>query len=166
MKCPRTGKQLEPVVVDGIEIDLSLGCGGVWFDRFELDKFDEIHEKAGAVLIEHMQQFHKPLLNPGVRLKCPKDPDVVMMRRYYSPKQQIEIDECPQCGGVWLDAEELSEIRALFPTQDQLQQVNDKFVKDVMSSSEVQAFEAEAKELPDKLNKIANVLWSIIRLAR
>lgn len=163
MKCPRTGKQLKSVVVDGIEIELSMGCGGVWLDQFELNKFDEIHESAGEVLVEHMQSYHKPLTDLDARLKCPKDTDVVMMRRYYSGKQQIEIDECPQCGGIWLDSEELSGIRDLFPTQDHLKNANKIFVEKVMASPEVKAFEAEAQELPDKLNNVANILWSIIR---
>ena len=164
MKCPRTGKELKPVVIDGIEIDLSMGCGGVWFDQFELNKFDEVHESAGKVLTEHMRAYHKPLDDIESRLKCPKDTDVVMMRRFYSGKLQIEIDECPQCGGIWLDAEELSGIRDLFPTQDHLEYANNKFVEQVMSSSEVKVLEAENQELPNKLNKISNVLWSILRL--
>jgi Zn-finger nucleic acid-binding protein len=43
---------------------------------------------------------------------CPRDTDVVMMRRRFSAGQPVMIDECPACGGVWLDADELSAIRA------------------------------------------------------
>lgn len=164
MKCPRTGKELKPVIVDGIEIDLSMGCGGAWFDQFELDKFDEVHESAGKILIEHMQTYHKPLTDPDSRLNCPIDTDVVMMRRFYSGKLQIEIDECPQCGGIWLDAEELSGIRNLFPTQAHLTNANKLFVEEVMASPEVKAIEAESQDLPNKLNKVKNVLWSVLRM--
>jgi Zn-finger nucleic acid-binding protein len=163
MKCPRTGEKLKPVTISGVEIDLSLGCGGVWFDKFELEKFDEVHEDAGEILVEHIQNFSMPLLDPSIRLKCPKDPDVVMMRRYYSPKHQIEIDECPQCGGIWLDTEELSGIRDLFPTQNDLKKEGEKFIDNIMESKEVKAFEKESKELSTKLNNIKNILWSIIR---
>jgi hypothetical protein len=40
-------------------------------------------------------------------MKCPicKDPDLVMTER-----QNIEIDYCPQCRGVWLDRGELDKI--------------------------------------------------------
>jgi len=82
-----------------------------------------------VLLIEHMKKFHMPLSDAGARLKCPKDLDVVMMRCYYSSKQQIEIDECPQCGGIWLDAEELSGIRDLFPTQDDLKKIKKNLSK-------------------------------------
>ena len=34
-----------------------------------------------------------------------------MLRRPYGARVPVEIDECPQCGGVWLDADELASIR-------------------------------------------------------
>lgn len=166
MKCPRTGKELKPVKINNIEVDLSTGCGGVWFDNFELQKFDEIHEVAGTMLIKHMANYHKPLTDESARLNCPKDTDVVMMRRFYSPKHQIEIDECPQCGGIWLDAEELSGIRDLFPTQKDLKIEGQQFVKNIMNSPEVKTLEKESLELPKKLNNISNVLWSILRFGQ
>ena len=149
--------------IGDVEIDLSTGCGGVWFDQHELEKFDEVHEAAGTLLIEHMQQYHRPLEDAGARLKCPKDIDVVMMRRYYSSRQQIAIDECPQCGGIWLDAEELAGIRELFPTRQHLQQDARAFVDKVMNSPEVKAYEEESRLLPEKLASISRVLWSILR---
>jgi Zn-finger nucleic acid-binding protein len=166
MKCPRTGKELKPVTIGGIEIDLSMGCGGVWFDQLELEHFDEVHEEAGTLLVQHMKDHHKPLENSGVRLKCPKDTDVVMMRRYYSPVQQIEIDECPQCGGIWLDTEELSGIRDLFPTQEQREEAGKKFVDNMMNSPEVKEHQSDVKMLSDKLEKVTNVLWSIIGVGK
>ena len=166
MKCPRTGKDLKPVTVGGIEIDLSMGCGGVWFDQLELEHFDEVHEEAGALLVQHMKDYHKPLENSGARLKCPKDTDVVMMRRYYSPLQQIEIDECPQCGGIWLDAEELGGVRDLFPSKEKREKIGREFVEKVLNSPEVKEHQSESKQLSEKLEKLNNVLWSIIRMGK
>jgi Zn-finger nucleic acid-binding protein len=34
-----------------------------------------------------------------------------LKRRMFSPKVAVEIDECPACGGFWLDAGELQQIR-------------------------------------------------------
>ena len=59
------------------------------------------------------------LVAPNKRLNCPIDTEEVMMRRFYSDNQQIEIDERPPCGGIWLDAEELVAIRQHFPTRDE-----------------------------------------------
>ena len=40
------------------------------------------------------------LVAPNKRLNCPIDTEEVMMRRFYSDNQQIEIDERPPCGGI------------------------------------------------------------------
>ena len=33
------------------------------------------------------------------------------MRHFFSPKRRVEVDECPNCGGYWLDAGELAAIQ-------------------------------------------------------
>ena len=43
---------------------------------------------------------------------CPKCGDIVLMRHYYSKKRGVVVDECPSCGGFWLDAGELEQIRS------------------------------------------------------
>ena len=47
MKCPRTGTDLKEIEIDGVKIDISESCGGVWFDNFELEKFDNVDKAAG-----------------------------------------------------------------------------------------------------------------------
>lgn len=42
---------MKPVEIDGIKVEISEGCGGVWFDNYELKKFDEAEEGAGAELV-------------------------------------------------------------------------------------------------------------------
>jgi hypothetical protein len=34
-----------------------------------------------------------------------------MMRHFYSPLKKVMVDECPNCGGFWLDAGELAGLR-------------------------------------------------------
>jgi Zn-finger nucleic acid-binding protein len=45
------------------------------------------------------------------RRTCPRCDQIVMMRHFYSPRRRVEVDECPNCGGFWLDAGELALIR-------------------------------------------------------
>jgi Zn-finger nucleic acid-binding protein len=51
------------------------------------------------------------LVDHSVRLNCPHHRGVVMLRHRFSTAVPVEIDECPQCGGVWLDSDELAQIR-------------------------------------------------------
>ena len=42
---------------------------------------------------------------------CPKCEGVKLKRRFFSAKRKFEVDECPGCGGYWLDAGELEKVR-------------------------------------------------------
>jgi Zn-finger nucleic acid-binding protein len=37
---------------------------------------------------------------------------VKLHRHFFSAKRRVEVDQCPNCGGYWLDAGELALVRA------------------------------------------------------
>lgn len=111
LKCPRTGALLSRVRIGGIDTDCCEDCGGLWLDRFELAKLQGAGNPFGDALAAHLAQFPMPLIDPSQRLACPRHPSVTMLRRMHSRGVPVEIDECPECGGVWLDAAELDQIR-------------------------------------------------------
>ena len=45
-----------------------------------------------------------------------------MMLHFFSVKQQVQVDECPSCAGIWLDCGELLRIRSEFKTEDERKQ--------------------------------------------
>src|SRR5215212_3483230 len=99
------------MTVEGISLDVCRGgWGGIWFDRYELMKVDESRESAGEELLD-IERDPTLVVDHEKRLRCPKDPGVVMMRHFWSVKRQVTLDECPNCGGYWLDAGELATIR-------------------------------------------------------
>ena len=157
MKCPRTGTELKEVEIEGIKVDISEACGGVWFDNFELKHFDEVHESAGEKLIDLMSQYKTDYIDLSQRLNSPRHPEVVMKRRFFSPKRQIEIDECPQCGGIWLDAGELTKIRDLFPTEGDRKKAGKEFLDEVFENSEFKGMLKDSKEDKQKARRIANI---------
>ena len=119
MNCPACGNVLQEMTVGGVVVDVCRGgCGGIWFDKFELNKFDEPHESAGEELLE-IEQDESIIVDHTKRFKCPRCDDVVMMRHFFSVKKDVEVDECPGCGGFWLDAGELGKIRGLFNTEEE-----------------------------------------------
>ena len=147
MKCPRTGENLKVVKVGGIEVEISEACGGVFFDNFELEKFDEKSEKRGEVLVEHLKNFPPPALDQNERIKCPKCTDVVMARHFYSPLKQIEVDRCPGCGGFWFDFGELDKLRNLFPDQKDREKLSKEFENEMLNSTMYKVYD---KKLNDK----------------
>jgi len=111
MKCPACFNPLSSTTIGKLTVDVCRGgCGGIWFDAFELQQVDEPQESTGAWLvdIERDPQLHVDSLS---KRACPRCQGVKLKRRYFSPKRQFEIDECPGCGGYWLDAGELEKIR-------------------------------------------------------
>jgi len=112
LKCPRNSTPLARLRVGGVDTDVCEDCGGLWLDRFELARFDHPASAFGEALTAHLDQFPSAVIDHSVRLHCPRHPAAVMLRRVYSREVPVEIDECPDCGGVWLDTDELAQIRA------------------------------------------------------
>ncbi len=108
MECPTCHLHSQSHDGGGCRLDVCRdGCGGIWFDAFELRKLDEPNEYTGDELLD-LSRAADVTLDQTVRYKCPHCPDhVVMMRHFFSAKRGVTVDECPECGGHWLDAGEL-----------------------------------------------------------
>ncbi len=95
----------------GVEIDVCQGgCGGIWFDAFELEKMDEPGESAGQ-LLDNTRVDLSVSIDVDGRIHCPRCDDVTLTRQPHPTNQSTKIDKCPGCGGVWLDFGELFAIR-------------------------------------------------------
>ena len=112
MKCPACANYLTPYYANPITLDVcAKGCGGIWFDAFELQKMDEVHEPVREELINLRPKKELPEAQLTAKRVCPKCEGIVMMRHFYSPLKKVMVDECPNCGGFWLDAGELAGLR-------------------------------------------------------
>ena len=135
LNCPRSGNPLKQIEIDGVKIDVSAECGGAWFDNYELKKFSTKDKTAGDSLLEELGKISHPPLDLNEKLKCPKCTDVVMMRSFYSPQKQVEIDTCPTCNGVWLDPGELTMMRELFSSDQDKKFYVQEFANSVMDKN-------------------------------
>jgi len=112
MKCPACFNQLTQLQVGNVTVDACQdGCGGIWFDNFELQQVDEQKETAGELLTE-IRRDPTVVVDPKRKRECPRCPDMKLQRHFFSAKRKVEVDQCPNCGGYWLDAGELAAIRA------------------------------------------------------
>lgn len=129
--CPVCARPLVPVAIGQVTVDVChQGCGGIWFDHFELQKFDEPHELGGKLLeeVEKNPGFRR---DPAQRLRCPRCKDVVMRQHFFSVKQNVQVDSCPGCGGYWLDHGELKLIRSEFASARARELATEKFLEDL-----------------------------------
>jgi Zn-finger nucleic acid-binding protein len=117
VKCPACSKEMHESLVKDIAVDVCRGgCGGVWFDWMELSKVDEQHESVGKSLLE-VERDENIVVDRDRRRHCPRCQDMIMLRHFASVKRNIEVDECPQCGGFFLDCGELNDLRDQFASE-------------------------------------------------
>lgn len=134
MKCPACSNELKPQVVNGVTLDVCApGCGGIWFDQFEFKKFDEKIEPDVEKLIS-LPSVKAVQGNPQVLHQCPRCKSGKMQRHFSSVQKKVMMDTCAQCGGVWLDAGELTTIRDEFKTEDERRKAADKIFGDMFDS--------------------------------
>jgi uncharacterized protein len=115
--CPACGTKMVKVLTSiGINVDVCVnGCGGIWFDNRELEKFDESEEnleEIEKILVE--KTFKK--VDENVQRICPVC-NRKMVAHQPSPNCEVIIDDCYNCGGKFLDYKEIDKIRESKPTE-------------------------------------------------
>jgi Zn-finger nucleic acid-binding protein len=105
MKCPACKNPLLEKSAGGMTLDMCYGgCGGIWFDAHELER---VAARAAATLHTIWQAPVDPKKLAEPRM-CPRCAGQVLDRKWFSDLKRVEIDQCPICGGIWLDAGEFS----------------------------------------------------------
>ncbi len=156
MRCPACENALRELTIGGVAVDVCHGgCGGIWFDNFELKKFDEPHEEAGVELLE-VPPGPDPVVDRTRRLNCPKCKDSVMMRHFFSVKREVEVDECPTCAGFWLEAGELRHVRSQFGSEEERREAARRYFEEVFGDK-LAAIRARSAEQTRRVRQIANM---------
>ncbi|MBD2186318.1 TFIIB-type zinc ribbon-containing protein [Aerosakkonema funiforme] len=131
MKCPACENNLTEIVTEAITVDVCEGgCGGIWFDRFELHHVDEPTETIDEILL-NIHKNEQIQVDDAKKRHCPRCQNIVMMRHYFSVKKEVLVDECPKCGGYWLDAGELPKIRNEFSSEAAREAAADEYFSQV-----------------------------------
>lgn len=82
LECPVCSTTLTAMTTGGVTVEVCAGgCGGMWFDWFELDRVDEKHE-TGEKLLE-VERDPTLEVAPQKRIFCPLDGEI-MMRHFRS----------------------------------------------------------------------------------
>jgi Zn-finger nucleic acid-binding protein len=154
MDCPACKRPLKQEEIADITVDVCEGgCGGIWFDRFELQKFDEKHESAGEALLD-VSKDPGVKVDPSERRRCPKCMDFVLLRHFFSVKREVVVDECAGCGGFWLDTGELSKIREQFGSEGERKAAAEAYFDEVFGEK-LTEMSSQGQEKLDKAKKVA-----------
>lgn len=154
MKCPACGNELSRAVAGDVTVDVCRGgCGGVWFDQFELKKMDEPQEAIGEAILD-IPTGQGVRVDHGPRRRCPKCAEVPMTRHFYSVRKQVQADECPQCGGFWLDLGELKTIRSEFKSEEERTKAAEQYFSEIFGV-QLASLAAQGEESRQKAERIA-----------
>lgn len=109
MICPACNHTLAPHRLGSVTVDVCRGgCGGAWFDAFELQRVAAM-EHAAEELAE-IPHALTPRAASDQRRDCPRCTGVKLIRHFATGLRRVEVDHCPSCGGYWLDYGELDKI--------------------------------------------------------
>ena len=156
MRCPTCGNSLRELKTGEITVDVCHGgCGGIWFDNFELRKVDEPSESVGESLLD-VPRDENLFIDHTQKRNCPKCVDQAMQRHFFSIKRSVEVDECPACAGMWLDYGELGKIRTQFESEAERKKAAQDYFSEIFDEK-LAAMKAESQQKVKKARTIARL---------
>lgn len=117
--CPACQKEMVQVFVEELNANVDIcvnGCGGIYFDNREYQHCDDKHECVDEI-IEALKNKSFEKVDDNLVRNCPVC-GTQMVKNYSSTKKQIQIDECYECGGKFLDKGELEKIRMEYHSEE------------------------------------------------
>ena len=103
MRCPNCHTQTLAELQIGdfkVNVDRCNTCGGIWFDRQELESIMDVAAKSLTV----------PTGAEKTDRACPRDEAELYAFKY--PQTDVTVDMCETCEGLWLDGGELTAIKS------------------------------------------------------
>lgn len=131
------------------------GCGGIWFDWYELKKVDEPDEVAGEALLD-VARDPSVTVDQEAKRQCPRCAGQVMWRHFASVNREVAVDECPACGGFFLDYGELNKIRGQFDSEEERAEAAQKLF-DEMFDDDIAKLEQSSEDKLEKSRRIAHM---------
>lgn len=121
-----------------VRLDFCTYCEGVWCDAEELNKLLMVDDK----LLTNYHQNHKSGFN------CPACGSEMLKTRFQGD-DNLELDVCSQCKGIWLDKGELETIEADIGVK-----------RSKITEEKLDKLRSQTSWLSKKLNQISNKLDS------
>lgn len=108
MKCLLCESVLNGAELDATHVEHCPGCGGIWLDHGELDGLVAAEDEDVRWMEMDLWGDALEVRGSVSQRECPNGHGRLAALMY--GKSDIEVDVCPICGGVWLDAGELEKI--------------------------------------------------------
>ena len=106
LSCPTCAFPLEARRLEGVEVDHCPRCGGTFLDNGEAEQL-----MGPALATEY---WWSPAVLRHVRLgqtHCPKDGELFKEFEIAYQDEEVRVDVCGQCRGIWLERDECKKLR-------------------------------------------------------
>lgn len=105
--CPKCLADLRPVEYQGVTVDVCPGCRGVWLDPGELALLRGADQDVPAASV--LGRTGHPESSGYICPRCEGGFETFE----FAPDTSLYVDRCKNCQGIWLDAGELTKVRAV-----------------------------------------------------
>ena len=168
MKCPACETPMKEVPAGEVQVDICCdGCGGIWFDAKELQRFDDGEEFNPESLVT--TRITRTDIDQKAIRHCPRCPREVLVRQFADRNNKVEINQCWSCGGVFLDIGELAALRSEFANNEERRAAINTYVQQCVStidtrlSQETQDWQkAQAQKNANPLKSALNALKDLL----
>ena len=104
--CPKCSIPMPSSILGGQEVERCEECSGTFFDKGELDSIINLIEIYRYVELDEPDiQTLADVERPPYR--CPSEGANMLRKEYLG----VTVDECSECGGVWLDDGEITTLK-------------------------------------------------------
>jgi len=118
-RCPSCGERMTEESFGDARVDVCANsCHGIWFEWDELPRVDQRGKGAGPALKRALLAEPRDIEDDRV-LDCPEC-GVELEAGPYELAPTVRVDQCADCGGVFLDAGELAALRQRPPTKHEV----------------------------------------------
>ncbi len=108
MDCPRCSSPMGEIENEGVTMDFCSDCKGLWFDAGEVASYFELSRDLPMLSAENRQEKASDITCP----RCSSG----MKQMLYAPPNDLTIDQCTACGGMWFDKGEVRTLHRLSAT--------------------------------------------------
>ena len=111
MNCPSCSSALSGIKHEGVSLDFCSVCKGLWFDAGEVSSYFELSQDLPTLSGVSRQE------QPS-GMNCPRCSNA-MTQMLYAPPNELTIDRCSSCGGMWFDKGQVQVLHKLSATLEE-----------------------------------------------
>ncbi len=105
-RCPLCKDKCTPIKYENVPVHHCGNCGGYWVTKIKLDRICELREIEMPEAVKQKMMDIADESNSTQKLWC-HSCGCEMVKEQFKYWDDIQIDHCPRCDGIWLDRGEL-----------------------------------------------------------